>query len=266
MGMKEKIKKMSAIKWIKSGIPSGVIFSLSNSGRFEDDALAMPAFREAFEAFRKYIPSPEIKYLTKPFINALKSAEKHILEDLWNSAEFKDEGILIIGDFVYFYSINTSLTGVHDYKMFVFSREGHFVCTREQVVSKNTNLSFYSRLLTQQLKPGVTREDVLNGLWTTLMGAVLFIKFSETESKITKPKEKIHFQTCRYYNDTDDTIHLYDCTWFTTLIKGEGFGVRGHFRLQPYKNTKKIVWIDSYKKEGYTRKAKILTSTKTVEI
>ena len=41
------------------------------------------------------------------------------------------------------------------------------------------------------------------------------------------------------------------------------FNVNGHFRLQPYgkeRQLKKIIWINEFKKSGYVRQAKILTS------
>ena len=47
--------------------------------------------------------------------------------------------------------------------------------------------------------------------------------------------------------------------WNTTVIRTEKFGVRGHFRLQPYgtaMSLTKIIFIEPFEKNGYTRKAK----------
>ena len=52
-----------------------------------------------------------------------------------------------------------------------------------------------------------------------------------------------------------------DCSWFREIVRREGFMVRGHFRLQPYKKngewTKKLIYIEPFQKHGYTRRAKI---------
>jgi hypothetical protein len=53
-----------------------------------------------------------------------------------------------------------------------------------------------------------------------------------------------------------------DSTWFTTIVRSEGFKVGGHFRMQPFgKNLsdRKLIWISPFDKNGYTRKAKILS-------
>jgi hypothetical protein len=52
-------------------------------------------------------------------------------------------------------------------------------------------------------------------------------------------------------------------TWYTTLVKSDSFKVRGHFRLQPFGSTKaqrKLIWINEFMKNGYTREAKKLST------
>ena len=49
-------------------------------------------------------------------------------------------------------------------------------------------------------------------------------------------------------------------TYFTKLIRTGEFGVSGHFKVQHFgvgNNEAKIIYVDNYKKGGYTRGAKI---------
>ena len=71
-------------------------------------------------------------------------------------------------------------------------------------------------------------------------------------------------------NDTGVDVILLDSTWFREIIRNEGFKVRGHFRLQPYKDengkwTRKLIYINEFEKHGYHRRAKIAVERETIE-
>lgn len=87
----------------------------------------------------------------------------------------------------------------------------------------------------------------------------LFLQFARLETKILPPSRQIwDGPICKYNNKTKSDITIVDSTWFTTLIKSDGFKVRGHFRLQPYKEQgKKLIWIQDFEKHGYTIKARM---------
>ena len=92
-----------------------------------------------------------------------------------------------------------------------------------------------------------------------LMLILNFIKYAQIETKVVGAKSKVKDFNCKYVKDTDSDITILDSTWFTTLVKSEGFKVRGHFRLQPYgpsMKEKKLIWIKDFEKTGYTREAK----------
>lgn len=66
-------------------------------------------------------------------------------------------------------------------------------------------------------------------------------------------------------NQSEFTVYVVDSTWNKFIIRTEGFGVIGHFRLQPCGVNhidRKLIWIDAFEKHGYKRrpKAKILES------
>lgn len=105
---------------------------------------------------------------------------------------------------------------------------------------------------------GLTSTSVIVDIFTM----ILFMKYCELETKIIKANKKdVHINT-KYVNETDHDVEILDSTWFTTIVKSEGFGVRGHFRFQPYGPNmlqRRLQWIAAYEKEGYTKKAKILS-------
>ena len=56
---------------------------------------------------------------------------------------------------------------------------------------------------------------------------------------------------------------MLDSTWFTNIVRSEGFAVHGHFRMQacgPNHSQRKLTYINDFEKKGYTRRAK-----KTIE-
>ena len=51
---------------------------------------------------------------------------------------------------------------------------------------------------------------------------------------------------------------IFDSKWFTEVCNNNEFIVSGHFRLQPYGDgSKRLIWINEFKKNGYHRKAVI---------
>lgn len=87
-----------------------------------------------------------------------------------------------------------------------------------------------------------------------------FLRYCDVETKILAPKEKHKDAfSVKYFNETKSKIEILDSTWFTNIIRTEGFGVSGHLRLQPYgpgMTKKKFIYIKAYEKEGYTITAK----------
>jgi hypothetical protein len=88
-----------------------------------------------------------------------------------------------------------------------------------------------------------------------------FLTYAEVENKIVNAKRREHHLGVKYVNETNQKVNVLDSTYFTTISRTEGFGVKGHFRLQPYGpglTQKRLQWIADYQKSGYTRKAKVL--------
>lgn len=96
------------------------------------------------------------------------------------------------------------------------------------------------------------------------MGTVLiplkvlfFLEFAEVETKIIKPNEKIKHHKEKLYNKSRILVEIIDSTYYTTIIRQDGFKVSGHWRWQPTNIGVKLLWINDFHKHGYKRVAKI---------
>lgn len=90
----------------------------------------------------------------------------------------------------------------------------------------------------------------------------IFKRYANVEVKNARMLDKKD-QDQPIVKTTITDVNYIDCSWFTTIVRSEGFKVRGHFRLQPYKNEehewdKKLIYISPFEKHGYTRRAKKL--------
>lgn len=107
-------------------------------------------------------------------------------------------------------------------------------------------------------------DDIVESSIRAILSAELFINFAEVETKTMKPNEKIwDGPVAKYNNKTRSNIKVIDSTWYTTTISSGEFTVHGHWRMQPYGpglTKKKLIWINEFKKDGYTRVAKIETN------
>jgi len=88
-----------------------------------------------------------------------------------------------------------------------------------------------------------------------------FKKYAPIENVILsgklKKKAKLNQET--HINKNKFNINVIDSRWFTDIIKSDGFGVKGHFRMQPYgegRKEVKLIWIKNFEKTGYTIKAR----------
>jgi hypothetical protein len=103
-----------------------------------------------------------------------------------------------------------------------------------------------------------TNENVL-GMFDCILVYHLFKKYAPIEEVVSVRERKEHHDLPDI--KTNQPIEYYDCGWYTTIIRNEGFSVRGHFRLQPCgagKKDKKLIYIHEFQKHGYVRRARLL--------
>lgn len=225
------------------------------------DQFCEPGFRNHF--------NKNIQLITVPFYNAYqKAADK--LRPIVPTIEINQSGTLIIPwpqhTQTIFYMVNSGKDdgGEWIYEVFLCMFTAH---------SKSD--SFALDLLTWMSKD---KKEVMDFYWKgfqdegrdsawficDIMLFLTFLKYAEVETKIVNGKKKQHHCGQDYHNETNKRIEILDSTYFTTISRTEGFGVSGHFRFQPWgpgRTQKRLQWISDYQKEGYTKRAKILTTT-----
>lgn len=217
-----------------------------------------------------------IQYVSKPFFEAFAKA-KPKLKDLFYQEEIEDSGVLLTGGFTNGY------THTHTMYYVVYSIKGEdgkiwynvmYTDFSRHVNSTTAALDVY---VSYFLKPGEENVDIKHSIWegyikderdhgywvTFIVMFCLFKKYCDIETKVTEPKNRrAKVGNNKYINETDKRIQILDATWFTNLVVSGAFGVSGHLRWQRYgpgNTQKKLIWIDEFVKEGYTRKAKAIT-------
>ena len=110
--------------------------------------------------------------------------------------------------------------------------------------------------------------DLINNYYHSslndIINVILFKKYADVETVEAKSFKKVPFAPepdGKILLDSTLKVKCLDCSWFRTIVRTEGFLVRGHLRLQPYKNDKgewdyKLIYIDTFQKHGYIRRAK----------
>lgn len=224
----------------------------------------LKALKESKDVFKK-----KIRFVSMPFMEAYMLG-KHKLSSVFDKEDIDEAGTFIwrSGSFTFtnFYYLKTQvIDGVWtaNYMFIQFSKhaqndyKGLDVCIS----------GFPDQEGTFTEKTFIWKGHYANGCnhsyyLAFLVGFICFMKHCPIETKLIKAKSKEKHLGTKYLNETNNNIEILDSTWFTTIVRSEGFAVRGHFRFQPKKENgvwvKKLIWISDFQKEGYTREAKIL--------
>lgn len=159
-----------------------------------------------------------------------------------------------------FYTLRTEGKD-QDFKMnaviFFFTKETNREKPSLAIYVQHNKKGFKSYLSETAVAAGVTEWTVISDIFTL----ILFMKYCDLETKLVKAGKRENHIGTKYVNDTKSNIEILDSTWFTTIVRSEGFAVGGHFRMQPFgpaRADRKLIWIDPFEKTGYTKRAKIL--------
>lgn len=210
--------------------------------------------------------SKKIQYISDPFYEAYsKSASK--LSSVIDAEPLDESGTFISKASskeynTIFYKIKTSGIGKD------FNIEALILFFSKDVDKEKPSLNILihkydkgSKLFLSEVagKSGVTEISIL----ADIISMILFMKYVELETKIVKAERREHHAGVKYVNETKHNVEILDSTWFTTIVRSEGFKVSPHFRMQAYgenHSQRKLIWIDPFDKTGYTRTAKILNT------
>lgn len=97
--------------------------------------------------------------------------------------------------------------------------------------------------------------------FSQIMQVLIFIELGDIEVKYLESLRTngVKNKQDKIYNASHYNVYVVDSTWNQILIRTEGFAVRGHFKLQPCGPggaDRKLIWVNAYEKDGYTRKPK----------
>jgi hypothetical protein len=106
---------------------------------------------------------------------------------------------------------------------------------------------------------GVLDPVLLTGMVNLLLCYLYFREHVQIQDKVVSTKKSRICQTSSGSVKTDYKypINVIDVLYYTNLIKGQGFPVKGH--LRHIKKSDKTVFVKPFQKSGYTRQAKKLT-------
>lgn len=213
----------------------------------------------------KELFSNKIQYISQPFYEAYLKG-KHKLAGIFDQMELEESGTFIwqAGSFTHtnFYYLKTHGTGDNwnaEYMFVQFSKHAKNDFKSVDVCVTTNKDSDKTFIWKGHYDKGFDHTHY----FAFLVSFICFIKHVELETKVIQPQKKDWHIGTKYVNETKSKIEVLDSSWFTTIVRSEGFNVRGHFRFQPCGKgltDRKLIWISDFEKEGYTRKAKILNT------
>lgn len=215
-------------------------------------------FRDNFKA---NIPSfkSNIQYISTTLKHAIERARPKLMTPEMLARISSCAGTILLSDVAqYCYCINSSGDPNDDYwEYIVYVFQGGLLYAALFNTGNQRQIYTYHGYKTQQ--DMAYGDQILGGLLLILN----FLKYAEIETVIAEPSRPI-FEgvNCLYNNKSKHNIKIIDSKWITTLVHSDAFKVRGHFRLQPYGESlkeRKLIWINEFQKNGYTREAKILS-------
>jgi hypothetical protein len=225
-------------------------------------------FNLVWKYYRKYFIQ-DINIVSKSFADASTKAF-HKLFDLWNDCVVNDisdfivNGTYIIDNAVYMIHYETKQgSESQSIALYVFDRYG---MPRYLYIHNENGINGW---ISQQENIDSKEKDKIENILLNRLAQVIvlsmFKSYAEVETKTLFAKTKKKESYNKYVNDTDLNLTFIDSKWFTSIVKSEGFSVRGHFRLQPKKKngewTKELIWVNEFNKLGYTAPARKLSST-----
>jgi len=89
---------------------------------------------------------------------------------------------------------------------------------------------------------------------------LVFTELSPIETKSIFPNQSTGTRRAgKYTNDSNSKVIIVDSTWNLNIVITGAFIVSGFFRMQQHgenNSKRKLIWVSSFKKNGYTRGAK----------
>lgn len=228
--------------------------------------------------YLKDMCSNNIQFVCSTFFESFqKGANK--LTSFLNTEDINDSGVLITGGhtegqkFVHTIYYAVCSIKLHDG---TYHHNVVFIDFSKHAKAEKTSLDVY---VSAQAKDDCSYVSLKSIIWNGhikerrdevywevfIILFCLFKKYCDIETKVIDPKNRrAIISGKKYVNETDKRISILDCTWFTNLVVSGAFEVSGHLHWYwtgPNRSIKRLRYVHTYEKEGYTRKAKALTQS-----
>ena len=106
-------------------------------------------------------------------------------------------------------------------------------------------------------------DDEYKEFFIKALNVLILKKYGKVETQVVEGRGQRKFGKSYVVNKAPFPIHRLDGSWFKTIIRTNGFGVKGHWRLQACgKGWKehKLIFISGFQKHGYIRRAPALAT------
>ncbi len=200
-----------------------------------------------------------INVISEKFAKSAEIASKSLLPLFYDVLESNKEEIIISGTFIYKKNIVMCYINskTKEVALFGFTQSGCLYAFSLPTID-NMSYSWHSPYFFKG------QEEVITGILRYVICFSMFKAYATVETEVVNLNKKIKpaEENEPLYNAIPFPVTWLNCNWFTNIIRSQGFGVRGHFRLQPIKVngewTRELIWINPFQKNGYTRKATIV--------
>lgn len=202
-------------------------------------------------------------YVAKPILLELAGNQK-LRKQLYSFInEIKPEsGILLLPTFPngqlfsYFCYQITNEAGNYRIKIGMGFKEGLDIFsvgdTSDNIMSVTTDEPLF----------GASLNETVSNMYQLVLLTILFKQYAPIETRTIKKDKgfahKMVMNNEKLLNETKIPVQIIDSRWFTTIIREEGFIVRGHFGLRACgkgRLQRQLTWIPTYEKSGYKREA-----------
>ena len=274
--MRINYKTHVPLKWAHSGKMDDIInIAVEDRDFFAGNLWALDVVENAFNYHKKAF-SEKAYVIKEPFYDAVVSAEERLFgvysDSVKQGVAIDIATVYIYRDLVIFFANKPVDNGLNSITtMLVFDKDGSPVLffIHDKEICDSGTMYWVSGVW---LPYSVENRDAeckatIFPLMRTLVDFEIFKKFADVETVVVESKVKKVIDREKVLNETGIPVIFLDSRWFRNIIRNDGFGVRGHFRLQPKKIngewTRELIWINDFEKHGYHSKARILSNAIT---
>jgi len=264
--MKITYRTHAPLKWAFDGkVPDIINIERTDHAFFDNNLWVLDEAYALFEREQVAL-SKKANFIKEPFYEAVIASESRLFgvyeESIRQGVSINIQETYIYRQYVAFFHSNPQSESdkICEY-LLIFHRDGAPMLLYN---ARQPNYLWISGLWIPYDTQDRNKEcmKILMSAARNFIDFEIFKKFADVETVFVSGNSRGVFETEKVLNETGVPVLILDSKWFRSIVRSEGFAVRGHFRLQPKKVngewTKELIWINDFEKHGYTSKARIL--------